>query len=57
MMEKGDIVTIYDDPLTESNPEGKAELITRLNTDGFNQEYWSVRFIEDGYKTARWIKK
>lgn len=53
-MKKGDIVTIYEDPITKKNPEGKAKLVNRLDEDSiWTGEYlidvWSVRFL--GEKT------
>jgi len=53
--QKGDIVMVYEDPVTEQKPEGKAELL-KLIIPGTDQEYWKVRFIDDGTIVWRWIK-
>ena len=49
----GMTVTVYEDPITEENPEGEGELIRCIQKfpDGIN--YWYVRF-QDG-KCQRWI--
>lgn len=55
---------IYEDPLTELNPEGEAKLIRRTAVaplqkckDGLDLEQWLVEFVSDEAKTFRWIKK
>lgn len=53
----GDIVTIYEDPLTEQKPEGKAKLVQKVNEDELGLERWLVEFVEDGSQLYRWIKK
>lgn len=47
-MQRGDIVTIYQDPVTQKNPEGQARL-TRLIApdDGDGMSRWVVRFLDD----------
>ena len=55
-MKQGDVVMIYDDPITKKKREGNATLIEKL-TEDTSQEYWQVRFIDDGYVTGRWIEK
>jgi hypothetical protein len=54
-MKKGDIVMVYEDPLDEHKPEGKAELLKKLIADS-GLECWAVRFIDDGVKAERWIQ-
>ena len=59
-MKKGDIVMIYQDPQTETQPEGKAELLRLTRkaapTDELKQELWFVKFLDGGDKVDRWIK-
>lgn len=58
-MKKGDIVTIYQDPLTKQEVEGQAQL-REHEYDHRNLEYWQVRFLgeEDGDPIVRrFIKK
>lgn len=56
-MKKGDIVSIYDDPLTETKPEGKAYLVKFLSQTGnVGVEYWRVRFVDDNFVADRAIK-
>ena len=59
-MRKGDVVKIYQDPLTKQQPEGEAKLIKRLGY-GENKlpkvERWEVKFLSDGYITERTIMK
>jgi hypothetical protein len=51
-------VLIYEDPMTEKQPEGLAKLLERLDSDSHpDLEYWKVRFIDDDFLTERWIKK
>jgi len=52
----GEQVTIYQDPITCTKPEGTAFLIERLKQDT-DTEYWRVRFVPDNFKTSRWINK
>lgn len=57
-MKKDDIVIIYEDPLTEKNPEGKAKLIKKIidtRQGNGNQEYWTVRFLSDNFICDRFI--
>lgn len=63
-MKAGDLVTIYEDPLTEKKPEGEAKLIRRTAVsplqkckDGMGLEQWLVEFLSDKAKCYRWIKK
>ena len=55
-MKKGDIVKIYEDPITETRLEGKAKLILFIQNLHVNVEYWKVKFISDGFITTRSIK-
>lgn len=50
----GQIVMIYEDPLTEKKPEGEARLLEHIKTDHYGLEAfqatedWEVRFLVDG---------
>jgi len=44
-MKKGDIVTIYHDPRTQQDVEGKAKLLHKEYDLGDGIEYWTVCFI------------
>ena len=58
-MKKGDIVEIYEQPLTETKLEGKAKLISlRGENRGGNVglEFWRVKFLSDGLICDRAIK-
>ena len=61
-MRKGDNVTIYEDPVTETRSEGRAKLVKNRNIDGGffedrQMHHWSVRFLEDPERVLydRWI--
>ena len=54
-MKRGDIVMIYDDPITKERPEGKARLMKRLNSSDPNMQQWQVRFLSDRVITERFI--
>ena len=54
MLKKGDVVVVYHDPMNCENPEGAAKLLKFRKKD-FEQEYWEVMFVDDNFKTARWI--
>lgn len=63
-MKPGQIVEIYEDPVTRLKPEGKARLIKPLGSNGvafvngkrYNMESWLVSFLEDyGEKYERAI--
>lgn len=59
-MKKGDIVKIYQDPMTQNIPEGKARLIKKLDEDHDKvMEWWKVEFFEsaDDPIVRRWIAK
>lgn len=46
MLEKNDVIMIYQDPVTCQKEEGKAELKKKIGEDN-NFEYWQVHFIVD----------
>lgn len=44
-MKVGDIVNVYEDPITEKKLEGKATLISRIvGSNNSTYERWYVRF-------------
>ena len=50
-MKKGDIVTIYKDPITKQKPEGKARLVKFVSRFE-DEEHWMVSFLdEEGSET------
>jgi hypothetical protein len=60
---QGSVVVIFQDPVTERQPEGAAVLKEFLFESG-NLEYWRVRFLESGGRPgkkaplySRWIRK
>lgn len=56
-MKPKDIVTIYEDPITQQKPEGKAQLIHKELDLGDGLEYWVVKFPEDDDTVHRTIKE
>jgi uncharacterized protein with PIN domain len=58
-MKKGDIVTIYKDPITRKKPEDKAELLKLLEAarhpNDLDLQRWSVKFVSDGFVAERSI--
>lgn len=62
-MKKGDIVTIYEDPITEKKPEGRARIICKFISDlgeveGFTLARYEVEFLnEPGRTFERTIKE
>lgn len=46
MLTRGDVVEIFEDPITCQKFEGKAKLLRKLD-DGEFFETWRVRFLED----------
>ena len=56
MPKVGDVVRIYEDPLTEKTLEGEAKLIELLSEDT-DREYWLVEFTRGHERHPRWIKK
>lgn len=55
-MKRGDIVKIYQDPITERELDGEARLITPVPYSGKDFEQWLVEFLDDGMRTVRLIK-
>ena len=56
-MKEGDIVTVYHDPLTETDPEGEAELIKCISPNfgtygGRPLERWIVKFPDGIYQRS-----
>ena len=57
MLKKHDTVMIYEDPLTELRPEGKAFLLSKVKDITPELELWNVCFEgEDGGVYKRSIK-
>ncbi len=57
-MRKGDIVKIYQDPITKRDIDGEARLVQRIPYYGDERlEQWELVFIEDGMRTTRLIAK
>ena len=54
-LKKGDIVKIYEQPLTETKFEGEAKLISFIKR-GNIIELWKVKFIDDDQIVTRAIK-
>ena len=52
----GDVVTIYQDPITQQEPEGKARLLRILAKNGGTPqgEFGKVRFANGDF-AERWI--
>lgn len=57
-MKAGDTVMIYEDPMTQKKPEGKAVLVGKI-AETQVMERWNVKFEsdEDQITYARWIAK
>ncbi len=59
-LKAGDVVTVYDDPLTKTRPEGQA-ILRKLEAakDRYaEREYWQVDFLEEpGVLYTRFIAK
>ena len=56
-MKKGDIVMIFQDPVTCQEPEGEAKLL-KLEIDHIpEQQFWQVKFLSDGFVTLRWVMR
>lgn len=58
MKSSGDIVEIYEDPITQKKPEGQAILVRMKRYMPDHLEYWQVRFPSDdpGVTVCRIIK-
>lgn len=47
-LKSGQVIMVYQDPLTENRPEGEAKLIRKLDENKLDQtEYWDVLFVGD----------
>jgi len=55
-MKKGDVVKIYEQPLTKTKLEGKAKLLSFIRLSNVGVELWRVKFISDGAIVNRAIK-
>ena len=55
-MKVGQIVTIYEDPITETRPEGEAELVTLEDTYNDGLESWLVKFLDEPELRSRLVK-
>ena len=56
-MKVHDIVMVYEDPITQQKPEGKACLLHKIDDMGDGLERWKVCFEgEDGAVYERTIK-
>lgn len=60
-LKEGDIVNVYEDPLSQTKFEGKAKLIKKiLPSNQMNTERWKVNFLDDkgciDSHFKRWIK-
>lgn len=42
----GDIITVYYDPVTQKQPEGRAKLL-QLLVDRDDRQFWQVSFVDD----------
>ncbi len=57
MLQKHTIVTIYQDPITQQKPEGRACLLHKVSDEPDGLECWKVCFIsEDGGVYERLIR-
>ncbi len=50
-LKKGDIVKIYQDPVTCKRLEGDAKLLKKH----FTVNFWKVKFISDGFICDRFV--
>ena len=57
-MKKGDIITVFTDPVNQQLPEGQAVLIEKKK-DFTNAEIWIVAFLDDPneFHYSRLIRK
>ena len=44
-MESGDHITIYKDPVTKTQPEGRATLVEKLPSNPHHVEYLEVWYV------------
>ena len=54
-LKAGKVVHVYHDPVDCENFEGLAYLVKDRQTRGYQQEYWTVKFKDDGFVTERWV--
>lgn len=55
-MKTGQIVEIYNDPITRQKPQGKAKLLIKLiDTHNDWLKYWRVKFLSDNFIADRFI--
>ncbi len=57
-LKKGQVVTIFEDPISRLKPEGKATLVKFESKDNdgiYNMERWQVRFQGDSETFSRKI--
>jgi hypothetical protein len=52
----GQVVMIYEDPVSKKKPEGKAKLLKLIRSEEKfeDMQFWEVEF-EDGTRTERWV--
>jgi len=55
-MKKGNIVKIYEQPVTEIKYEGKAKLVSFIRVLNVGVELWRVKFLSDGEIVSRAVK-
>ena len=55
-MKKGDVVSIYEQPLTETKYEGEARLVSFIQVLNTGVELWRVKFIDDDQVVSRAVK-
>lgn len=55
-MKSGDIVKVYEDPVTCLKLEGEAKILDVPDSTR-DIVYCMVKFISDGFITHRWIKR
>ena len=55
-MKSGDIITVYQDPITQLKVDGKAQLLHRLPYSDKGFETWELIFLDDGMQAIRIIK-
>lgn len=51
---KGEILMIYEDPLTQTKEEGWAKLLRKI-MEHDRSEYWRVEFLDDDSVAYRWV--
>lgn len=54
ILKKGNVVAVYEDPITQSKIEGTAVLLERIGCDGIG-ETWKVSFEGDNFITERYF--